>query len=481
MVKPKKSTKTGDAHRVYKGYRFRIYPNAEQRTFFAKMFGCNRFVWNYFLNERKEFYLANQNVKDGKRSLNYHDNARSLTQLKQKEETAWLAEVNAQSLQAELKQLDGAYLSFFRKVTAFPKFKTRGNNQSFKVPQHFKLDIAGNRLWLPKLKKAVKIVCHRQFGPNAEVLFVTVSKTPSGKYFASLCVEEDVVVGKPSQNNVGIDVGLTDFATLSTGEKITNPKIAWKQRKKLKFLHRRLSRKVKGSSNRNKARIKLARQYERITNRKQDFSHKLSRRIVDENQVIAVEDPNVVGMQKNRRLARSIGEVSWSEFLRQLEYKAGWQRKTLVKVGRFFPSSKLCSCGFVNQNLRLKDRKWQCPKCGVTLDRDINAATNILKQGLNLLAEEPLINNAHRKAYEKARSTNKLLSKLAKASKDTSGEGLPSDALARATKQKLGEALVCELSQDKERSQVREPRSPKNKPALAKLKSEFFGKIITKV
>ena len=407
--------------RIHKGYKFRIYPDAEQQVFFAKSFGCNRFIWNHFLAERQQFYLTNKNKTDGKRSLNYYDNCTQLTKLKKEDATHWLSEVNSQSLQAELKQLDSAYIGFFKGRTKYPKFKSKVDSQGCKIPQGFSFE--EEKIWIPKLKNPIKIVKHREFGTNPEALTVTISKTKTGKYFAAFCVEEDAAPLPKSNKSVGIDVGLTDFATLSDGTVIKNPKIAWKQRKHLSFLQRQHSKKAKGGKNREKARIKLAKCHEKITAKKQDFTHKLSRRIVDENQVIAVEDLNVVGMMKNRRLARSIGEVSWSEFTRQLEYKSEWAGRDFIKIGRFFPSSKLCQCGHVNQGLKLSDRVWQCPKCNATINRDANAATNILRQGLNLLSEqkEPL------KAA--------ILAKPAKASKAKSGEGLPSDS-----KQKLREA-----------------------------------------
>mgnify|MGYP001566350521 CR=1 FL=1 len=434
------------ATRIHKGYKFRIYPEAEQQVFFAKSFGCNRFIWNHFLAERQQFYLENKDKTDGKRSLNYYDNAAGLVKLKKQDATSWLTEVYSQCLQAELKQLDSAYIGFFKGITKYPRFKSKSDKQSCKFPQGFSLE--GGNLWAPKQKKPIKMVMHREFGANAEILTVTVSKTKTGKYFAAFCVEEDAAPLPKSDKSVGIDLGLTDFATLSDGMVIKNPKIAWKQRKRLSFLQRRHSKKVKGSKNKEKARVKLAKCHEKITAKKQDFTHKLSRRIVDENQVIAVEDLNVVGMMKNRRLARSIGEVSWSEFTRQLEYKSEWAGRSFVQIGRFFPSSKLCQCGHVNQGLKLSDRVWQCPKCNAMINRDANAATNILRQGLNLLSEQK------EKAEGKLPPAT-ILAKPAKASKAKSGEGLPSDS-----KQKLKEASKGVLAKAGKSRRVYELRSP---------------------
>ena len=429
------------AQRIHKGYKFRIYPDAEQAVFLAKSFGCNRYIWNHFLNERQQYYLANKDKTDGKRSLTYYDNCKSLTIAKKNENTKWLSEVNAQALQAELKQLDAAYLGFFKGKAKYPRFKTKSDKQACKIPQDFAIE--NGKLWIPKNKNPIKMVTHREFGVNAEILHVTISKTKTGKYYAAFCVEEDAAPLPKSSKNVGIDVGLTDFATLSDGAVIKNPKIAWKQRKRLSYLQRQHSKKTKGGKNREKARIRVAKCHEKIVAKKQDFTHKLSRRIVDENQVIAVEDLNVVGMMKNRRLARSIGEVSWSEFIHQLEYKSEHAGRDFVKIDRFFPSSKLCQCGHVNQGLKLSDRVWQCPKCSATINRDANAAVNILRQGMNKLQKE-----------------------------FTSGEGLPSDtakprakAIGGANKQKLREASQRVLLQSKKSGRVYELRSPrKNKP-----------------
>lgn len=362
-----------------RGYKFRIYPNDEQKVLLSKMFGCNRFVYNYFLNQRKEFYLANKDQK--KRGLNYNDNCSSLVKLKKTEETKWLTEVDSQSLQQSLRDLDAAYLKFFRKQAQFPQFKSKHDKQSCRFVQRFELK--DSVLSLPKIGD-IEIVQHRKIPSDAKLCNVTVSKNKTGQYFASICVDETILKLPVATKNVGIDLGLKSFAAMSDGTVITNPKISWKRRKKMAHLQRQHSRKKKDSRNREKARVKVAREHQKISNRKSDFSHKLSRKIVNENQVIAVEDLNVAGMVKNRRLARSISEVSWAEFVKQLEYKSLWAGRTFVKVNRFFPSSKLCSCGFIYDNLKLKDREWTCPKCHTTHDRDLNAARNILKQGLIL-------------------------------------------------------------------------------------------------
>lgn len=244
------------------------------------------------------------------------------------------------------------------------------------------LYIKDGRLFIPKVREGIKVKEHRPL--KGRTLCGTISKTPSGKYYASITVEKEITSLEATNKAVGIDLGVKDFAILSTGEKVENPKFKRNQRRKLKFLHKSLSKKKKGSKNRDKARKKLAKKYEKIANKKQDFLHKLSNRIINENQVICLEDLNVKGMVKNHKLADSIHEVSWYEFVRQLKYKAEWRGRTVVQVDRFFPSSKTCyECGFINQDLTLKDREWTCPKCGTHHDRDINASHNILRQGLN--------------------------------------------------------------------------------------------------
>ena len=244
------------------------------------------------------------------------------------------------------------------------------------------LYIKNGRLFIPKVREGIKIKEHRPL--EGRILCGTISKTPSGKYYASITVEKDITSLDATNKAVGIDLGVKDFAILSTGEKVENPKFKRTQRRKLKFLHKNFSKKKKGSKNSDKARRKLNKKYEQITNKKQDFLHKLSNRIVSENQVICLEDLNVKGMVKNHNLADSISEVSWYEFVRQLKYKAEWRGRTVVQVDRFFPSSKTCyECGFINQDLTLNEREWVCPKCGTHHDRDINASLNILRQGLN--------------------------------------------------------------------------------------------------
>lgn len=398
--------------KVIKGYKFRIYPTKEQEEFFSKTFGGCRFIWNYILGSKKDGYLF------GGVKSNFAETSKGLTDIKNLEGLEWLWELNSQSIQQELRKLDVAYSRFFKKISDFPQFKSKRDKQSFVVPQNFHYE--NQSLHIPKLKTGIKVVQHRSFGPNAEIKFVTISKNKSGKYFCSFQIEEDKAIKIPKSNKeIGIDLGLTDLMTFSDGAKIKNPKIAKKYRKKLEYRHRQLSKKVKGSKSRERARLKLAKTYDKISRIKGDFTHKLTSKIISENQVIVCEDLSVANMMKNHKLAKSIQEVSWGEIVRQLEYKAQWNDKQFVKIGTFFPSSKTCSNdGFILKTLDLDQRTWQCPKCGTVHDRDINAAKNILMQGRNII-------------------------------KQNSGSGIESEVRGNAKKQKLAEPSrrVCVKTQ----------------------------------
>lgn len=335
-------------------YRFRLYPNQEQESALIAQFGACRFVWNRFLRERIDFH-ASHTEGDGKRTLSYNDTCAVLTVLKRQDDFSWLKEANAQSLQQSLSDLDKAYNNFFARRAKFPKFKKRKGKQSFRVPQAFRID--GNRLIIPKVSP-IRIVAHRQM--LGELRSVTISMTPTGKFFASVLCRislpqtDPVIKGK----EIGVDLGLKSFAAISDGEKIEHPRHLLKAEKRLSRLQRRLSRRVKGSKGHNKARRAVALQYEKVANRRLDFLHKLSRRLVDENQIIHAEDLNVKGMLSNHRWAKRISDSGWAEFLRQLGYKSRWRNKKFLLVDRFFPSSKRCHiCGWVNQELKLSDRE----------------------------------------------------------------------------------------------------------------------------
>jgi putative transposase len=374
---------------MLRAYKYRLYPNSEQCVSLSKNFGCVRWVYNWALSRKIEAYQKEN------RSLSIFALSKELPKLKAAEETKWLAEADSQALVMSLRNLDNAFTRFFREKKGFPNFKSKkSNRQSFQIPQRVKVDFEKRKIILPKIG-AVRAKLYRKF--DGKIKTVTISKTPSGKYFASVLVETDEKpLPKPEiryETTIGVDLGLTHFAILSSGEKIENPKYLQKSLKRLKFLQRRLSRKKAGSKRRDKARICVAKLHERITNQRNDFLHKLSIRLIRENQTIALETLNVQGMMQNHRLAQSIGSASWSRFVEFLRYKAEWYGRNIVFVGRFEPSSKLCSvCGFHNSELTLADRTWICPSCQTEHDRDVNAATNIRKfalQSQNLVGRGP--------------------------------------------------------------------------------------------
>ena len=354
-------------------YKFRINPTEAQRDRLDQMFGCSRFVWNYFLDLNNKIYLEAKEKELKKKHLNYYDCANQLTDLKKKNE--WLKESNSQSLQQTLKDLDIAYNRFFRRQSGFPNFKSKKNIQSFKVPQFFKLE--NNKSVFPKFKEGIKTIVHREVKGN--IRYATVSKTKTNKYFVSITTDFEVKKKRIANNNIGIDLGIKDFAVLSNGEKY-NLELK-RNDSKTKFLHRQLSKKKKGSNNRSEVRLQLALQYEKIENKKQDFQHKLSDKICKENKLIAIEDLSIKGMVKNHCLVKSISNQSWYSFITKLEYKSKRYGGRVEKTNRFYPSSKTCSsCGYINQNLTLKDREWNCPQCKIKLDRDVCASQNILAQ-----------------------------------------------------------------------------------------------------
>ena len=362
---------------MLQAYKYRMYPNCEQTAMLMKHIHACRFVYNHSLEQKIRAY-----EQEGKK-LSCYDLNNRLPVLK--EEHPWLKEVNSQSLQNANKNLDNAFTRFFREKKGFPRFKSKKNPvQSFQVPQHYTVDFGRRRIKLLKIGE-IKTIFHRMF--TGKMKYAIVSVTTTRKWFVSILVDDGQPAPDPSpfclDTTLGIDVGLTDFATLSTGEKIKNPRYLKNSLQRLKVLQQRVSRKVKESKNQQKAIQRLARCHEMIANQRNDFLHNLSNRIVSENQAIAVESLNVAGMQKNHCLAQSIGDASWSTFFTMLEYKCRKYGKTLLAIGRFDPSSKIChQCGHLKRDLTLSDRDWVCPDCGTHHDRDINAAINIKKFAL---------------------------------------------------------------------------------------------------
>ena len=364
-----------------RAYRFRFYPTSEQAEMLAKTFGCARFAYNYMLRQRTDAWFQRQE------KVGYHETSAMLTVLKNTEEFAWLNEVSSVPIQQSLRHLQTAFGNFFARRNKYPTFKKKkdGAQSAEYTTSAFKW--ADGKLRIAKMDAALNIRFSRTIPKAAIVTTVTVSKDCAGRYFVSMLCTDQVQAKTPVAAKVGIDLGLSHFAILSTGEKIAAPNTFRKNEEKLAKLQRKWAKKTKGSANRKKAKLKVAKLHAKITDSRKDFLHKLSTRLINENQVIAIETLAVSNMQKNHNLAKSIADASWSEFVRQLEYKSLWYGRELVGIDRWYPSSKRCSdCGHTVKKMPLSVREWTCPECGTIHDRDINAARNVLAAGLAVSA-----------------------------------------------------------------------------------------------
>ncbi len=361
-----------------RAYKYRFYPTDEQRVILAQTFGCVRYVYNWGLHTRSSAY------KERGEKLYYNELAAMLPDLKR--QYSWLADVSSVPIQQSLRHLDRAYKNFFEGRAKYPTFKKRRNTQSATYASNA-FTWEHGQLTLAKMNEPLAITFHRVFPQDSKPSSVTISKDCADRYFVSMLFEEEINPLQSVTVQVGLDLGLKSMVILSTGEAVGNPRFYAKDEKRLAKAQRRHAKKKKGSKNREKARRKVARVHARINDRRRDYQHKLSTRIVHENQVICVESLAVKNMVKNHCLAKAISDVGWGEFVRQLEYKSQWYGRTLVKIDRWYPSSKTChDCKHVVEDLPLDVREWVCPECGISHDRDINAAKNILAEGLSVSA-----------------------------------------------------------------------------------------------
>lgn len=366
---------------MIRAYKYRIYPTKEQAVLLNKTFGCCRWVYNRALAAKIKHY------QETGKSLSIYECMRELPLLKGSEETRWLSEVNSQALVGSLRNLDTAYVRFFKEKRGFPKFKSKSGRDSFSSSQGTKVDFDMKRVYLTKFSEGIKCKFHRTF--DGKVKTSTVSKTKTGKFFISINVEttevEPETVVPTLERTLGIDLGIKHYAALSDGTKVANPSFLKKKLSYLRRQQRKLSRKKKGSGKREKQRLIVARAYEKVTDARNNFLHNLTARLVknQDYDAFAVENLGVQDMMKNKRMARQIGDAAWFQFRAFLEYKAKRVGKSVLVIGRFEPSSKTCTCGHVNHGLSLKDREWTCPLCNTLHDRDLLAANNIRRFAFN--------------------------------------------------------------------------------------------------
>jgi len=363
-----------------KAYKYRFYPSDEQKRILAQTFGCCRYVYNWALRERTDAYYQH-----GER-LYYEETAQRLVLLKKRRETVWLNDVSSVPLQQTLRHLDRAFRNFFEGRAEYPTFKKKRHQQSATYASNA-FTWNGQTLTLAKMDAPLDIVWHRPLPDGCKPSSVTITKDEADRYFVSILVEEDIKALEVTPKMVGLDLGLKSMVITSDGHTYGNPKFFAKDEKKLAKAQRRHAKKKKGSKNRAKARLKVARIHKKIADRRRNYQHQLSTHTIRENQVVCVESLPVKNMVKNHGLAKAISDVGWSEFVRQLEYKAAWYGRTLVKIDKWYPSSKRCfDCGHILDSLQLDVRSWTCPQCGVVHDRDVNAAKNILAAGLAVAA-----------------------------------------------------------------------------------------------
>ena len=357
-------------------YKYRLYPNKTQQTLLNKTFGCVRFYWNRQVAIFKTYNKETNPKPEFKTSTEFRN------------ENEWMLEVSAAAIQQKEIDFKEYKKQLFnksrKKKIGFPSFKKKNNRQSFRLPNQ-KFKIIGKKIQLEKIGK-VKMIIDREL-PQGKLMSVTVSKNPSGQYFASILIETEITHKVKTNKDVGIDLGIKTFSTQSDGVEINNPKFLNKNQIKLRRMQQHFSRKQKGSNRKNKCRLKIAKLHQKITNQRDWFLHNYSTSLINNYDTIFIEDLNVSGMLKNHCLAGAISDVSWSKFTSMLNYKAKWYGKDVVKVSRFFASSKTCECGVKNDNLKLSDREWVCKACGLVNSRDLLAANNILKEGRRSLGD----------------------------------------------------------------------------------------------